>query len=125
MNFEKRENVSLEDYIEMIRLKTAVLLACSLEAGALNANASQEEAKLLYEFGENIGIAFQIQDDYLDAFAKPEDFGKRVGGDIISNKKTFLLLAAFENANDQQKVSLNELMRLNTEQVQAKEEKKV
>lgn len=110
MNFETLSNVSISDYIEMIRLKTAVLLACSLKMGALGAGADAKSAVLLYEFGENIGIAFQIQDDYLDAFANPDDFGKRVGGDIISNKKTFLLLAAQENANEEQANEINRLI---------------
>ena len=118
MNFEERSVVSSTDYIEMIRLKTAVLLACSLKMGAINAGASPEEADLLYEFGEKIGIAFQIQDDFLDAYGDPDVFGKRVGGDIISNKKTFLLLTAIEKANEQQKENLNNL--LNNEQSDTK-----
>jgi len=106
MNFETSNDVEVEDYIEMIRLKTAVLLACSLKLGALEAGASVKEAELIYTFGEKIGIAFQIQDDYLDCYANPEDFGKRVGGDIISNKKTFLLLTAFKEANTKQQAQL-------------------
>ena len=109
MNFESSSTVSANDYIEMIRLKTAVLLACSLKMGAINANASEKDSSLLYNFGDKIGIAFQIQDDYLDCYANPEDFGKRVGGDIISNKKTFLYLKALEKASDSQRKEIEEL----------------
>jgi len=110
MNFETQEGVQVSDYIEMIRLKTAVLLACSLQLGAFESGASEKEAQLIYEFGEKIGIAFQIQDDYLDCYAKQEDFGKRVGGDIISNKKTFLMLSALENSTSAQLEQLKVLM---------------
>ena len=110
MNFESRDDVKLQEYIEMIRLKTAVLLACSLKVGAIQAGANDNEADLIYRFGEQIGIAFQIQDDYLDAYANPDDFGKRVGGDIIANKKTFLLLATIERANYKQKEELINLL---------------
>ena len=110
MNFETLNNVTVEAYIEMIRLKTAVLLACSLQLGAFESGASDQNAALIYEFGEKIGIAFQIQDDFLDCYANPEDFGKRVGGDIISNKKTFLLLTAYEKADPSQTDRLNLLM---------------
>lgn len=89
MDFEKHENVLLEDYIEMISLKTSVLLAASLEMGAILGGASEGNCRHIYEFGKNLGIAFQIQDDYLDAFGNPEKFGKEVGGDIKQNKKTF------------------------------------
>lgn len=111
MNFESTNEVSADEYIEMIRLKTAVLLACSLKMGAINANASEDDCNLLYNFGDKIGIAFQIQDDYLDCYANPEDFGKRVGGDIISNKKTFLYLKALEKANESQKEAILKLGR--------------
>lgn len=96
MNFEKQEYVSIPYYINMIALKTAVLLACSLKTGALIAGASSQDADLIYSYGKNIGIAFQLQDDILDVYADPLKFGKQVGGDIISNKKTFLLLKALE-----------------------------
>ena len=92
MDFENQSDVSIIDYVEMIRLKTAVLLAASLEIGALLAGADQADQKNLYDFGQNIGIAFQIQDDYLDVFGDPETFGKQVGGDILNNKKTYLSL---------------------------------
>ncbi|KAA3649502.1 MAG: polyprenyl synthetase family protein [Bacteroidetes bacterium] len=107
MNFETTKAVTLSEYIKMIELKTAVLLACSLKLGALIANASEQDASLIYQFGRNLGIAFQIQDDLLDAYGDPDKFGKRVGGDIISHKKTYLLLTALEKANNQQKLDLN------------------
>lgn len=94
MNFETRDDVSIDDYIEMIRLKTSVLVGGSFKIGALVANASSTEADLIYDFGVNLGLAFQLQDDYLDCFGDPEKFGKQVGGDIISNKKTFMMLKA-------------------------------
>ncbi|MEH3115692.1 polyprenyl synthetase family protein [Pedobacter terrae] len=98
MEFEGRDDVSIEEYINMIRLKTAVLLGGALKLGAIIADASAKDADLIEQFGENIGIAFQLQDDILDVYADPEKFGKQVGGDIIANKKTFLLLKAFELA---------------------------
>lgn len=97
MEFEERDNVTIPEYVEMIRLKTAVLLACALQTGSLVGGASQKDAEKMYEIGESLGIAFQIQDDILDAFGT-EKVGKRKGGDIISNKKTFLLLSAKELA---------------------------
>ena len=102
MLFETQKNVKVEEYIKMIELKTAVLLGCSLEIGAIIANAPAEDAQMLYEFGRLMGIAFQLQDDYLDVYANPEKFGKQVGGDIISNKKTFLWIEAHRLANEQQ-----------------------
>lgn len=96
MDFENRFNVAEEDYIEMIRLKTAVLLACCLKAGAMLASAPQKIADQLYELGINLGIAFQLQDDLLDTFGNQEIFGKKIGGDILANKKTFLLIKALE-----------------------------
>lgn len=96
MNFETREDVTIEEYINMIRLKTSVLLGGAFKIGALVAKANEFEADLIYEFGVNLGIAFQLQDDYLDCFGDPEKFGKQVGGDIISNKKTFMMLKALE-----------------------------
>lgn len=110
MDFESRDNVSIDEYIEMIRLKTSVLLGCALETGAIVAGASKNDAKLIYEFGQQIGIAFQIQDDILDLYADPEKFGKQVGGDVICNKKTLLLLKAFEIANETQTAQLNALL---------------
>ena len=100
MEFETREDVSLEEYLEMIRLKTSVLVGCSLEIGAVLANASKEDAKKLYDFGMNLGMAFQIKDDLLDVFGDAEVFGKQVGGDILANKKTYLLLKALEDGDE-------------------------
>jgi geranylgeranyl diphosphate synthase type II len=106
MNFEAQENVSLPDYIKMIRLKTAVLLGASLQIGALCANANEKDAALLYEFGCHLGVAFQLQDDVLDVFGDPAVFGKQAGGDILSNKKTYLKLRALEKANQAELVEL-------------------
>jgi len=99
MNFESIDRVSEADYIEMIRLKTAVLLGFSLELGAVLGHASPEDAQLLRSFGENIGIGFQLKDDLLDVYGDQAKFGKQVGGDIIANKKTFLLIEALEKSN--------------------------
>lgn len=99
MDFEKSDEVTLESYLRMIELKTSVLLAASLQMGALIGGAGQRNQELLYEFGRKLGIAFQVQDDYLDAFGDPAKFGKQVGGDILANKKTFLWLHARETAN--------------------------
>ena len=107
MNFEKRDHVSLDEYIEMIRLKTAVLLAGSMQIGALIGGAEKEQADLLYEFGENLGLAFQLQDDILDVYGDPEKFGKQVGGDILADKKTFLLIKARELAKGETAVELD------------------
>jgi geranylgeranyl diphosphate synthase type II len=113
MDFEKMEKVSLDAYIEMITLKTSVLLAASLEMGAVIGGASENNCKQLYEFGKKIGIAFQIQDDYLDAFGDAALFGKEPGGDIKQNKKTFLLIHALEVANEKQKADLHDLIKSN------------
>lgn len=110
MNFESRSDVREEEYIEMIRLKTSVLLACALKAGALIADAPEEDCKQLYQFGEKIGLAFQLQDDYLDCYGDPAVFGKQSGGDICCAKKTFMLINAFNRANDAQKAELNRLL---------------
>ena len=106
MEFETRLDVSENEYIEMIRLKTAVLLACSLKAGALMANADNELADKLYEYGLNLGLAFQLQDDLLDSFGSQEFFGKKIGGDILANKKTFLSINALQNATGNLKAEL-------------------
>lgn len=106
MNFESQLDVSIDDYLKMIELKTAVLLAASLKIGALIGNASDENAKHIYEFGRNLGVAFQLMDDILDLYGDPEKFGKQVGGDIISNKKTYLLLKAKELATGDLKKQL-------------------
>ena len=96
MNFESREQVSIEEYIEMIRLKTSVLLGAALKIGACIAGASIQQADAIYGFGVNLGIGFQLMDDYLDAFGDPEKFGKKVGGDIVNNKKTYLQIRALQ-----------------------------
>jgi geranylgeranyl diphosphate synthase type II len=110
MDFEMRDDVSIDEYIEMIRLKTSVLLGAALEMGAIIGEASTENKKLLYEFGVNVGIAFQLKDDLLDLYADPEKFGKQVGGDVLSNKKTFLLLKAQQLANKEQAERLGHIM---------------
>lgn len=109
MDFEAREDVSVEEYLEMIRLKTSVLLGCALEMGSIRAGASIQDAESLYEYGVNIGIAFQIKDDILDLYANPDTFGKQVGGDIIANKKTMLYLTAQKNATKEQAAILDQL----------------
>ncbi len=106
MEFENRNDVMEDEYVEMIRLKTSVLLACSLKIGAVLADASEEDAECLYKFGEQIGLAFQLQDDYLDVYGNPQVFGKEIGGDIVSNKKTFMLINAFNHANAEQRAEL-------------------
>jgi geranylgeranyl diphosphate synthase type II len=106
MEFETRLDVSENEYIEMIRLKTAVLLACSLKAGAILANADNELTDKLYEYGLNLGLAFQLQDDLLDSFGSQEFFGKKIGGDILANKKTFLSINALQNATGNLKAEL-------------------
>ncbi len=106
MQYEKQDNVTENQYIEMIRLKTAVLIAACLKAGAIIGNANNTDAGLLYNFGINLGLAFQLIDDWLDSFGNQENFGKKIGGDIISNKKTFLLIKALETNNTQIKTEL-------------------
>ncbi|MDE1190746.1 MAG: polyprenyl synthetase family protein [Arachidicoccus sp.] len=115
MDFENAKYVSLEEYIKMIKLKTSVLLAASLELGALVGGATKNNCNHVYGFGRNLGIAFQIQDDYLDCFGDPEKFGKIVGGDIRRNKKTFLLIKALETAKGAQKAELERLLGNNEE----------
>lgn len=106
IEFELRNDVREEEYIEMIRLKTSVLLACALKIGALLADAPAQDADLLYCFGEQIGLAFQLQDDYLDCYGNFETFGKRIGGDILSNKKTYMLINALQLAGELQRKEL-------------------
>lgn len=115
MEYETRETVSLDEYIYMIALKTSVLLAASLKMGAILGGAGEGNRNLLYEFGKNLGIAFQVQDDYLDAFGDAGKFGKEPGGDIRQNKKTFLLIHAMESASNKQKEELRDLLKNNTE----------
>lgn len=109
LNFETQSRVNLDDYYRMINLKTAVLIACCVKVGAIMAGADDEDAENIYRFGENLGMAFQLQDDLLDAFGETSKFGKEIGGDIVTNKKTFLYLKAFELANGS---TLDQLKRL-------------
>ena len=106
VDFETRDDVTIADYLKMIEYKTAVLVGASMKMGAIVAQTSVENANSIYDFGLNLGIAFQLQDDYLDAFGNPETFGKQVGGDIIENKKTYLYLKAMEFANASEKEQL-------------------
>lgn len=107
MDFENRFDVTEEEYLEMIRLKTSVLLACSLKIGAILGNASAEDADYLYKFGIMLGLAFQLQDDYLDVYGDTKVFGKAIGGDIISNKKTYMLINAYHLASEEQRKELD------------------
>jgi len=123
MEFEELSNVNIDEYLNMIRLKTAVVLGGALKIGALIGGANIKDADLLSGFGENLGLAFQLQDDILDVYGDPEKFGKQVGGDIISNKKTYLLLKSFELADERQTNELNNWIALkqfdNNKKVQA------
>ena len=107
IDFETRKDVTIPEYLKMIEYKTAVLVGAAMKMGAIVANASLEDQNRIYDFGKNLGIAFQLQDDYLDAFGNPETFGKQVGGDIIENKKTYLFLKALELSDSTKK---NELL---------------
>jgi len=115
MDFEKQEMVGHEEYLKMIELKTSVLLAASLKMGAILGGAGERNQKLLYEFGRKLGLAFQVQDDYLDAFGDPDKFGKQIGGDILANKKTFLLIHALEATPPAQQKELKSLLQNNSE----------
>lgn len=106
VDFETRNNVTIDEYINMIRLKTSVLVAAALKMGAIVAETNDKNANLIYDFGLNLGLAFQLQDDYLDTFGDPETFGKQVGGDIIENKKTYLYLKALEVSSEVDKSKL-------------------
>lgn len=107
MEFESRMDVTVDEYMEMIRLKTAVLLGCALKLGALHGGADLKDADLLYEYGESIGLAFQLKDDLLDVYGDVAKFGKNIGGDIVSNKKTFLLINALQKADGELKRDLD------------------
>ena len=122
MNFETEAVVSLPKYIRMITLKTAVLLGCSLQTGAIIAGAREEDAKRIYDFGKHCGIAFQLQDDILDVYGNQEKFGKRRGGDIVSNKKTYLLLKALEIADRYSKEGLLQWLQAGEEKATEKVE---
>ena len=113
IDFETRNTVSISEYLQMIEYKTAVLVGAAMKMGAIIANASTEDQERCYEFGKNLGIAFQIQDDYLDAFGNPETFGKQVGGDIIENKKTYLYLKALEFSSEKDQHQLTQLFSSN------------
>jgi geranylgeranyl diphosphate synthase, type II len=110
MDFEKTISISLDQYLHMIALKTAVFLAASLQMGAVVAGAGEADQQNIYAFGKNLGLAFQVQDDYLDTFGNPEKFGKQRGGDILANKKTILLVKALETASQEQKQEIMELL---------------
>lgn len=122
IDFETRDDVSLPEYMKMIEYKTAVLVGASLKMGAIVANASEENKEKIYEFGRLLGIAFQLQDDYLDAFGDPENFGKQVGGDIIENKKTFLYLTTLDTAAVKVALQLEHLYSINPPDSRAKVE---
>lgn len=120
MEFERREQVSIEEYMQMIRLKTSVLLATALQIGAYVAGANAAQQKALYEYGINIGLAFQIQDDILDVYGDPRTFGKAIGGDICCNKKTYMLLTALQRADDETRAELEQWL-----QTQDKSDEKI
>ena len=113
MEFEQRNDVTEAEYIEMIRLKTSVLLACALKIGALLADAPEADCDNLYRFGEKIGLAFQLQDDFLDVYGDTKVFGKAIGGDILAGKKTFMLINALAHANDSQRKELEQWLAIN------------
>src|SRR6218665_1279148 len=122
VDFETRKDVTIPEYLKMIEYKTAVLVAAAMKMGAIVAKTSETEADLIYDFGLNLGLAFQLQDDYLDAFGDPETFGKQVGGDIIENKKTYLYLKALEFSSKEKASELEQLFTLqlenNTEKIE-------
>ncbi len=113
IDFETRDDVTIPEYLKMIEYKTAVLIGAAMKMGAIVANVAAEDQDLIYEFGKNLGIAFQLQDDYLDAFGDPKTFGKQVGGDIIENKKTYLYLKAVEFSAQEEETELKHLYSLN------------
>ena len=114
VEFETRNDVTEDEYVEMIRLKTSVLLACAVKIGAILAGASKEDQDNLYKFGEQIGLAFQLQDDLLDVYGDPKVFGKNIGGDITSNKKTYMLINAVNRANPEQRAELTKWIEAET-----------
>lgn len=120
VDFETRNDVTIAEYLKMIEYKTAVLVGAAMQMGAIVANATEEDQKNIYEFGKNLGIAFQLQDDYLDAFGDPKTFGKQVGGDIIENKKTYLYIKALEFSNDSDRAELQQLFSSNPEDIATK-----
>ena len=114
MSFETRDDVREEEYVEMIRLKTSVLLACAMKIGGILADAPEQDVQNLYKFGEQLGLAFQLQDDLLDVYGNPKVFGKAVGGDIVSNKKTYMLINAYNRADESQREELNRWLKATT-----------
>ncbi|WP_395049810.1 polyprenyl synthetase family protein [Flavobacterium sp.] len=126
VDFETRDDVTIFEYLKMIEYKTAVLVAAAMKMGAIIAKTSEENANLIYDFGLNLGLAFQLQDDYLDAFGDPKTFGKQVGGDIIENKKTYLYLKAIEFSSKEQREELMNLFSVqlddNSEKIEAAKE---
>lgn len=120
VDFETRNDVTIPEYLKMIECKTSVLIAAAMKMGAIIAGVSKEDQDLIYEFGRNLGLAFQLQDDYLDAFGDPKTFGKQVGGDIIENKKTYLYLKALEFGTENEKNKLIELFNAETENLDTK-----
>jgi geranylgeranyl diphosphate synthase type II len=120
IDFETRTDVSLEEYMYMIKLKTSVLVGSALQMGAIIAEVSDEQSSKIYDFGLNLGIAFQLQDDYLDAFGDPEIFGKQVGGDIIENKKTYLYLLTLDTLKGKEKEKFEELFSMQSADIQVK-----
>lgn len=122
VDFETREDVTVGEYLKMIEYKTAVLVAAALQMGGIVAGTTDENCRLIYDFGRNLGLAFQIQDDYLDAFGDPETFGKQVGGDIIENKKTYLYLMALDKGDTLQKQQLSEWFAMQPEDASKKVE---
>jgi geranylgeranyl diphosphate synthase type II len=123
VDFETRDDVTIPEYLKMIEYKTAVLVGAAMKMGAIVAETSEDNANLIYDFGLNLGIAFQLQDDYLDAFGDPETFGKQVGGDIIENKKTYLYLKAMEFVKADEKEQLSHLFSIqpndNTDKIES------
>ncbi|MBP6040911.1 MAG: polyprenyl synthetase family protein [Flavobacterium sp.] len=120
VDFETRSDVTIPEYLKMIEYKTAVLVAAAMKMGAIVAETSAENGELIYDFGLNLGLAFQLQDDYLDAFGNPATFGKQIGGDIIENKKTYLYLKAIEFASDEEKAKLLQLFSVSLPENEAK-----
>ena len=123
MDFENMQHVPIEAYMKMIGLKTAVLIACAAKMGAIIGGASQEQCELLYKYGYDLGLAFQVADDWLDTFGDPKVFGKAIGGDILNNKKTWLMIKSLEKASDSEKDALHRAMEMPLETEQEKAEK--
>ena len=123
MDFENMQHVPMDAYMKMIGLKTAVLIACAAKMGAIIGGASQEQCELLYKYGYDLGLAFQVADDWLDTFGDPKVFGKAIGGDILNNKKTWLMIKALEKASEAERVALHHAMEMPLETEQEKAEK--